>query len=155
MEIAGIAHVQLTVNDLQRAMPFYEKVLGFIGMMPVVKAPNGLYMVGGKTAVMVTRSSEANRDCAFDQRRIGLHHLCFRARSREDIDELHRFLVEQGVRIVRPPEDGPWAPGYYSVLFEDPDGIRLEVNYVPATGLLAFLDKLPLTELPGYTDYPQ
>ena len=29
------------------------------------------------------------------------------------------------------------APGYYSVLFEDPDGIRLEVNFVPDAGLLA------------------
>jgi hypothetical protein len=37
---------------------------------------------------------------------------------------------------VHPPEDGPWAPGYYSVLFEDPDGIRLEVNHVPGKGLL-------------------
>ena len=32
---------------------------------------------------------------------------------------------------------GAWAPGYYSVLFEDPDGIRLEVNHVPGKGLLA------------------
>jgi hypothetical protein len=31
----------------------------------------------------------------------------------------------------------PWAPGYYYVLFEDPDGIRLEVNFVPGAGLLA------------------
>ena len=30
-----------------------------------------------------------------------------------------------------------WAPGYYSVLFEDPDGIRLEVNHVPGAGVLA------------------
>ena len=28
------------------------------------------------------------------------------------------------------------APGYYSVLFEDPDGIRLEVCFVPGAGLL-------------------
>ncbi len=34
------------------------------------------------------------------------------------------------------PEEGVWAPGYYSVLFEDPDGIRLEVNFVPGKGLL-------------------
>ena len=26
---------------------------------------------------------------------------------------------------------------YYSVLFEDPDGIRLEINHVPGKGLLA------------------
>jgi hypothetical protein len=30
--------------------------------------------------------------------------------------------------------EGAWAPGYYYVLFEDPDGIRLELNFmlVPA-----------------------
>ena len=38
--------------------------------------------------------------------------------------------------IVRGPEERDWAPGYYYVLFEDPDGIRLEVNHVPGTGLL-------------------
>ena len=32
MEINGIAHIQLTVNDLQQAMPFYEAVLAFMGM---------------------------------------------------------------------------------------------------------------------------
>jgi hypothetical protein len=38
-------------------------------------------------------------------------------------------------RIVHPPEEGPgFAPGYYSVLFEDPDGIRVEVNHVPGRG---------------------
>ena len=39
--------------------------------------------------------------------------------------------------IVRGPVEGRWAPGYYYVLFEDPDGIRLEVNFVPGAGLLA------------------
>ena len=39
--------------------------------------------------------------------------------------------------IIRGPEDGSWAPGYYSVLFEDPDGIRLELCFVPGAGLLA------------------
>jgi hypothetical protein len=40
--------------------------------------------------------------------------------------------------IARGPKEGPWAPGYYYVLFEDPDGIRLEVNSVPSAGLLAY-----------------
>jgi catechol 2,3-dioxygenase-like lactoylglutathione lyase family enzyme len=150
MEIAGMAHVQLTVNDLARALEFYEKVLGYLGMRPAMRFPGGLYMVGGKTAVMITQSSNENREIRFDQRRIGLHHLCFRARSREDIDEFHRFLVREGVRIVHAPEDGPWAPGYYSVLFEDPDGIRLEVNYVPGKGLFEAVEKLPLPEFAGH-----
>ena len=54
---------------------------------------------------------------------------------REDIDELHRFIVGIGARIVHPPEDAPWVPDYYSVLFEDPDGIRIEANFVPGKGV--------------------
>jgi hypothetical protein len=42
-----------------------------------------------------------------------------------------------GAVIVRGPLEGTWAPGYYYVLFEDPDGIRLEINYVPGTGVFA------------------
>jgi hypothetical protein len=40
---------------------------------------------------------------------------------------------------VRGPEEGTWAPGYYSVLFEDPDGIRLEMCFatVPPISLTA------------------
>lgn len=32
--------------------------------------------------------------------------------------------------------ESTWVAGYYSVLFEDPDGIRLEVNFVPGAGIL-------------------
>jgi catechol 2,3-dioxygenase-like lactoylglutathione lyase family enzyme len=148
MEINGIAHIQLTVNDLQRAMPFYEAVLGFMGMQAVVKNPEFLYMIGGRTAVAIARSSAEQRDAVFEQRRIGLHHVCFRARSREDIDALYGFLREREVKIVRPPEEGSWAPGYYSLLFEDPDGIRLEVNFVPGKGHLENPQRLPLSRLP-------
>ena len=70
------------------------------------------------------------------QSRVGLHHVCFRARSREDIDLLHQKLRELKALIVHAPREDAWAPGYYSVLFEDPDGIRLEANFVPGKGLL-------------------
>jgi catechol 2,3-dioxygenase-like lactoylglutathione lyase family enzyme len=95
-----------------------------------------LYGVGSRTGILITPCAEQFRGERFEQRRIGLHHLCLRARSREDIDELHRFLVGIGARIVHAPEEASWAPGYYSVLFEDPDGIRLEANHVPGKGLV-------------------
>jgi len=45
---------------------------------------------------------------------------------------------------VHPPEEARWAPGYYSVLFEDPDGLRLDANFVPRKGNLASDATLPL-----------
>ncbi len=137
MEINGIAHIQLTVNDFEACRPFYEKLLGFFGMTPVIQADSFLYCVGGRTAVAVVPAEERYRHETFVQTRIGLHHVCFRARERDDVDAIYEFVKTLGVKIVHPPEDGPWAPGYYSVLFEDPDGIRLEVNHVPGKGLLA------------------
>ena len=42
-------------------------------------------------------------------------------------------------RIVQPEWidfNGHLNMAYYSVLFEDPDGIRIEFNHVPGSGLL-------------------
>ena len=136
MEINGIAHVMLTVSNFEACLPFYERLLPFLGMKPVINADGMLYCVGGRTAVGIVRAEDAHRHERFAQMRVGLHHVCFRARNREDVDALHGLLVEMGARIVHPPQEGVWAPGYYSVLFEDPDGIRLEMNHVPGKGLL-------------------
>ena len=57
--------------------------------------------------------------------------------SIELVDRCASVLEEMAATIIRGPEEGQWAPGYYYVLFEDPDGIRLEVNFVPGAGLLA------------------
>ena len=137
MEINGIAHIVLTVSNFDAAVPFYEKLLAFLGMKPAFKGQEFLYYIGGKTGLAISKCDELHRQDKFVQQRVGLHHLSFRARERGDVDRFHAFLQELGAKIVHPPEDGPWVPGYYSVLFEDPDGIRLEMNYVPGRGVLS------------------
>lgn len=137
MEINGVAHVMLTVSNFEECVSFYDKLLKFLGLKPVIKNDQTLYCVGGRTAVGIVRGAEEHRGEKFVQRRVGLHHVCLRARERADVDEVFRFLKEIGAKIVHPPEESSWAPGYYSVLFEDPDGIRIEINHVPGKGLLA------------------
>lgn len=136
MEINGVAHTFLTVSDFDRARAFYSELLPFLGMKPVMDIAGTYYCVGGRTAFGIREAPEDKRAEGFDQWRAGLHHLCFRSRTREDVDEAFEFLKEIGAKIVHDPEEAMWAPGYYSVLFEDPDGIRLEVNFVPGKGLL-------------------
>ncbi|NRA01115.1 MAG: VOC family protein [Myxococcales bacterium] len=136
VEINGIAHVQLTVNDADRCVPFWEGLCHFLGMKTLIRGDGIVYCIGGRTGVLVRGVPEGSPRDPFDQNRVGLHHLCFRARSSEDVDEIHRYLLEQcDAKIVHAPEEGSeFAPGYYSVLFEDPDGIRVEVNYLPGKG---------------------
>jgi catechol 2,3-dioxygenase-like lactoylglutathione lyase family enzyme len=137
MEINGLAHVILTVSDFAAARAFYGVLLPALGLRPVVDSEVFFYCVGGRTAIGIAPADSDLPPERFVQRRVGLHHLCFRARERADVDAAHALVRDLGATIVHPPEDGPWAPGYYSVLFEDPDGIRLEVNHVPGKGLLA------------------
>jgi catechol 2,3-dioxygenase-like lactoylglutathione lyase family enzyme len=138
VEVNGIAHIQLTVRDPERCVPFWERLCQFLEMKTLIRGEGIVYCIGSRTGILVRGAPEHKRDRPFDQERPGLHHLCFRARSREDVDRIHRFLVDElGARIVHPPEEGPqFAPGYYSVLFEDPDGLRVEVNFVPGRGHL-------------------
>ena len=146
IDLNGIAHIQLTVRDVARSRPFYHRLLHeLFGMTVQYDQPDTFYCIGGRTGVLIRGAAAEHRDTPFDQWRIGLHHVCFRLRSREDIEALHRALVEMGAKIVRAPEDGPWAPGYFSILFEDPDGIRLEANFVPGRGNLDVIKDKPLT----------
>ena len=137
IEINGIAHVILNVSDWPACRPFYEGLLGFLGLTPVFAGEEMIYFVGGRTAIGVNKCAPAYAGQRFVQSSIGLHHVCFRARSRHDVDALYTYLQSIDARIVHPPQEGSWAPGYYSLLFEDPIGTRLEINHVPGKGVLA------------------
>ena len=144
MEINGIAHVQLTVSNFEACVRFYAPLMELFEMSLVFDDSDVKYWVGGRTAIAITRCAEPYRGERFVQDRVGLHHVCFRARSRDDVDRVFELLQRLGAAIVYPPREGPWAPGYYSVAFEDPDGIRLEVNYVPGKGNLDPAIQLPI-----------
>ena len=137
IEVNGMAHVILTVSRFDVARKFYGALLPRLGMKPVFDGERFFYCVGGRTAIGIEPCAPEHAGERFVQQRVGLHHLCLRARSREDVDQCAEILREIGATIIRGPEDGTWAAGYYSVLFEDPDGIRLEVNFVPGAGVLA------------------
>jgi catechol 2,3-dioxygenase-like lactoylglutathione lyase family enzyme len=141
IEINGIAHIQITAGRFEVSRDFYRKLLPFLGLRQVMDEPGGYYCVGGRTGVLISPPAPEHEGERFVQRRIGLHHLCFRARSREDIDTLHTFVRTLGVPIIRAPQEDNWAPGYYSILFEDPDGVRLEMNFVPGKGVFDTEDK--------------
>lgn len=148
--INGMAHVVLTVARFAEARAFYARLLPRLGMKPVFDGPKFFYCVGARTAIGIEPCDPAHAGERFDQGRVGLHHLCLRARSPEDVDRCAELLREIGAKIIRAPEPGTWAPGYYSVLFEDPDGIRLEINHVPGAGVLA--DGAAFNAADGYRD---
>ena len=133
----GMAHVILSVSQFEAAKAFYSRLMPAMGLEQVFESEKFCYFVGGRTAVGIQRCAPEYEGERFVQGRVGLHHICLRARSRQDVDKVGALLNEMGAHIVNPPQEGNWAPGYYYVLCEDPDGLRVEVNFVPGHGVLA------------------
>ncbi len=136
-ELNGVAHVILTAGDFARSTAFWRDVIGWLGLKKVLDSEHMLYGVGGRTAIGIRTPSPENAGKRFDQGAPGLHHACFRMRDCAGVDRIYDFLKDRDdIHIVHAPQEEPWAPGYYSILFEDPDGIRIEFNHVSGAGLL-------------------
>ncbi|MDP6564045.1 MAG: VOC family protein [Alphaproteobacteria bacterium] len=154
IEINGMAHAILTVSRFEQSREFYCELLPFLGLKKVYDGNNFVYHVGGRTALGIQRCAEEHDDERFVQNRVGLHHLCLRARSRDDVDKIAEKLRQMDAYIDRGPIEADWAPGYYYIVFEDPDGIRLEVNFVPGKGLLASDKPMSPSDDPDWDQNP-
>ena len=140
--IVALDHIAIAVPDLAAAIKRFMDDFGIdlAGTEDVAaaKTTTAFFPIDGTSIELVhPLNGEGPIAGYLEKRGGGLHHICFRLRAREDVDTLHDFLLTLGAEIVHPPQEDGWAPGYYSVLFEDPDGIRLEANFVPGKGLLA------------------
>lgn len=136
MQLNGIAHIQFSVRDMKKSRAFWAPLLEFFEMQILIDSETYFYCIGSRTGIALSPVDPEFKDEVFNQRRAGIHHLCLRAREREQIDEIHDFVTKLGASIVHEPREDGFAPGYYSLLFEDPDGIRIEVNHVPGRGHL-------------------
>ncbi|MGH7949853.1 MAG: VOC family protein, partial [Candidatus Binataceae bacterium] len=132
MDFPGFGHIALVVSNFDACERFYDRVLGHLGMRRYTRGPMWSGWWADEHMFVIAHS--AQRGDRFSQFRVGLHHLSFRARSSDEVDSFAAMLREIGAKIIHPPEVGPFWPGYYSVLCEDPDGTRVEMNYIPEEG---------------------
>jgi len=134
--INGIAHIALNVLNLNKSKKFYDKILPYFGLKLFHQSNKSFYYIGGKTGILIQQLPNIkSNNLKFSQNNIGLHHFCFRMRSKNAIDNLHIHLKKNNIKIIRGPINGSWVPGYYYILFEDPDKIRIEANFVPSKGV--------------------
>ncbi len=127
----GIDHLMINAGDFDAAIRFYSWLMPNLGYPNVENFDQPERMIGfwgdcGSLWVMRARNQNEN----FDKTRIGLREIAFRVPRRAQIDELAREISSHGGRILDPPREYDYRPGYYAVFFTDPDGIKLEiVNY--------------------------
>lgn len=131
--MAAIEHITITCNDLPRCKEFYDLLMEKLGMRRFLEqnvvvgyiAPNGFRF-------FISQADDDPKNKTFDSYSAGLHHLSFKAESRQQVDELGEFLKANGVEIIEGPKLYPhYDKNYYAVFFRDPNGIKLEMTHLP------------------------
>ena len=89
MEVNGIAHIQLSVTRFEECVAFYDRLMPSLGLQVVHRSDEFVYYVGGRTGYAISRADARYAGEPHDAMRPGLHHYCFRARSREDVDAVY------------------------------------------------------------------
>lgn len=83
-------------------------------------------------AFLISPANPNSPNKVHDRYSPGLHHLAFNADSREQVDNLYKLILDIGATVLdAPAQYNQYAPGYYAVFFADPDGIKLELVYMP------------------------
>jgi catechol 2,3-dioxygenase-like lactoylglutathione lyase family enzyme len=110
-----VDHVEVDATDYAESVRFYETVLAPIGIPRIAETDE--WTSFANLNVVDRRPATQNL------------HLCFYARSRQEVEDFHRVGVEAGFRSNGEPGYRDYAPGYYAAYLLDPDGNNIEALY--------------------------
>jgi catechol 2,3-dioxygenase-like lactoylglutathione lyase family enzyme len=113
-----VDHLELHASDYEASVRFYETVLAPLDI------PSWPEDTADERSMCFTRVSIVDRQPATTQ-----VHLCFVARSRDQVDAFHQAGVDAGFRSNGDPGYREYGPGYYAAFLLDPDGNNIEALY--------------------------
>jgi catechol 2,3-dioxygenase-like lactoylglutathione lyase family enzyme len=129
---ASLYHVQLNVSDAKVSLPFYKDFFSYLEYKIIEQSSEHICFSNSTTDFWIIETDKVHKENKFHRKNTGLNHLAFRLNSKEEVDLfVADFLKTKGIAtLYETPKAFPEYGGeYYSVFFEDPDRIKLEVMY--------------------------
>jgi len=128
VEVIGVDHIYISVSDYQASEKFYDTV------MQVLDFRKQAFQLNDENHIQyynrhfgyVIRPAHSNKQ--YDPYAPGLHHLCFRVESENDVMQAAKALKDKKINISEPKHYSEYAPDYFAFFFVDPDGLQLEVT---------------------------
>ena len=128
----AIAHVAVTVTDLERSTRWYGTLFGAEPVLDEDETVGGfhhtVFVLGGGQLFGLHTHPGGAQDGSFDEHRVGMDHVAFACADRGELEAWTARLDELGIKhggIV----DAHYGSG---VSFRDPDNIALEFFAPPA-----------------------
>jgi lactoylglutathione lyase len=123
-KITGIAHIAITVKDMNKSLDFYTRVLGFRKAFEIPEPGTGkpwieyLYMGNGQFTELFYGGEKDN---PWSGELRGFNHICLQV---DDIHSVVEYVKKEGVEVTDGPRQG--ADNNWQAWIKDPDGIRIE-----------------------------
>ena len=130
-KITKLSHLEINVSNYRESIIFYDLILVSLGWERLVTSADHTSYSDGTLKIILCPVEERFLKDGFHRKRIGLNHLALYAQTKEIVDQFYKkILVKNNIPVLY--EKCPTGNNdYYSVLFEDPDRIKLEVVYAP------------------------
>lgn len=126
--IQALAHIGLTVADLERSLRFYRDTLG-LEVSRTIDLPGGVRIVflsvagHGEIELFHYPATQPTPEAARQPQTVGLKHI---ALGVADLDATVAQLKEHGITFEAEP-----TPERRRAVFHDPDGIPIELTVRP------------------------
>lgn len=129
VEVLGLEHIYLTVSSPAVSEAFYDTLL-----VDVLGFRKSKFALGDEAHInyfnrhfgLVLRP--ARSATPHDNYAPGLHHLCLRVSTEDDVRRAWSALHERGIEASPVKCYTQYAEDYYATFLNDPDGIRLELS---------------------------
>lgn len=125
-----LSHIDINVTDYKKSVLFYDLILLSLGWDKIISRKEFTAYTDGTLKIILSPVDEQYKGQGFHRKRVGLNHLAIYAPTKEIVDEFTKeILVANEIPTLY---NGPAGDkDYYSVYFEDPDRIKLEVVFAP------------------------
>lgn len=123
-KVQRLTHLVIRVRDVQRSKRFYTDIMG---LEVTASFPGMVFYAAEETSTthdLATMEIGSTAPGPEDTR-VGLYHMAWQVDSIHSLEEFHRHLKAQGVKIVGYGEHGVG----FGIYFLDPDGNEIEVVY--------------------------
>jgi lactoylglutathione lyase len=126
--LTGIAHLALTVKDMDKAKDFYSRALGlkqvFEFAEPNTGAPWIVYLHLDKNQ-FVELFYNGKTDNPWNSSLRGFNHICFQV---DDIHKSVEHIKKEGFKLDQEPKQG--IDKNWQAWLTDPDGVRIELMQI-------------------------
>lgn len=123
-------HIEFRTSKAAETFPFYKDLLTHLEWEVVAEWPGAMGLSDGSVSLWFFETIEEHQQAGFNRDAAGVAHFGIHLASRADVEAFTaEYLEPHGIAPIlgTPQARDDFGPTYFQVMFEDPEGLLIEV----------------------------